>query len=106
MGSREEAKSDPIYLREKSGSLLMFSIGTEGNYYFGKWEGGVERDGGGKGRDLAETAGLCTCVCVRQTDKRDGERETKTRQLAQLSFHVSPAEKCVFFPPEWGLRPY
>ena len=58
---KKEAKSDPIYLGEKSGSLLMFSIGIEATIILGNGKGkkeARERDGdaergGGGWRDLA-----------------------------------------------------
>lgn len=69
-----------------------------GNYYFGKWErkekrqreGGVR--GGRREREIQRRPASAVHECERQR-----ERKTKTGQLAQVTFDMSPAEKWRFF---------
>lgn len=72
----------------------MFSIGIEATIILGNGKGKKEaREGMGKEKrkgDLAATRSAYEC-------ERQRERKTKTGQLAQVTFDMSPAEKWIFF---------
>lgn len=72
----------------------MFSIGIEATIILGNGKGKKEaREGMGEEKrkgDLAATRSAYEC-------ERQRERKTKTGQLAQVTFDMSPAEKWSFF---------
>lgn len=75
---KKEAKSDPIYSGEKSGSLLMFSIGIEATIILGNGKG--KKRGKGEGyREVEEKGRFSGDPPRRYMSARDSEKERRRR---------------------------